>query len=107
MKTMQLKQNTIVTIYYCTEGGYKLTQHEHQQTPPKPDDRSDNVEKIQDMIEHTIENIEQAEDTLRNPEFDMSDSEKQKIVEKNERRQEALESFRQEVKDEARFNGDN
>jgi small acid-soluble spore protein (thioredoxin-like protein) len=77
----------------------------HKQTPAKPDDRSDNVEKLQDMIEHTIENIEQAEDTLRNPEIDMNERERQQIEDKNDRRREALDSFRSEVKDEASYNG--
>lgn len=31
---------------------------------PKPDDRSDNVEKLQNMIHNTIENMESAEESL-------------------------------------------
>jgi small acid-soluble spore protein (thioredoxin-like protein) len=102
MKTTGLKQNTIVANSNI-EGGNSLL--DNRQTPSKPDDRSDNVEKIQDMIEHTIENIEQAEDTLRNPEIDMHENERQQIEEKNDRRRDALDSFRAEVKDEARYNG--
>lgn len=31
---------------------------------PNPDDRSDNVEKLQKMVHNTIENIEAAEETM-------------------------------------------
>lgn len=31
---------------------------------PKPDDRSDNVEKLQNKIHNTIENMESAEESL-------------------------------------------
>ena len=31
---------------------------------PKPDDRSDNVEKLQEMVHNTIENMEEAEETM-------------------------------------------
>ncbi|MGE8205814.1 small acid-soluble spore protein Tlp [Heyndrickxia sp. NPDC080065] len=67
---------------------------------PKPDDRSDNVEKLQNMIDNTLENIEKAEDTasLSNNE------ERAKIEAKNERRRESIEAMRSEVKDEAQYN---
>ncbi|MDI7742210.1 small acid-soluble spore protein Tlp [Lysinibacillus fusiformis] len=63
----------------------------------KPDDRSDNVEKLQATIQNTLENIEAAEETLAfsNPE------EKAKIQGKNKRRKEAVEGLREEVQDEA------
>ncbi|GGB31125.1 small acid-soluble spore protein Tlp [Virgibacillus dakarensis] len=64
---------------------------------PKPDDRSDNVEKLQSMVQDTIQNIEKAHDTM---EFS-SDEEREKIKEKNKRREEAIEGMRQEIKDEA------
>ncbi|QCR32820.1 small acid-soluble spore protein Tlp [Lysinibacillus sp. SGAir0095] len=63
----------------------------------KPDDRSDNVEKLQATIHNTIENIEAAEETLA---FS-SPEEKAKIQSKNNRRKEAVEGLREEVKDEA------
>ncbi|NMA65179.1 MAG: small acid-soluble spore protein Tlp [Clostridiaceae bacterium] len=65
---------------------------------PKPDDRRDNVERIQENINNTIENIEAAEDMLAktdNPET------RQQIQEKNERRKEALKGMREEIRDEA------
>jgi small acid-soluble spore protein (thioredoxin-like protein) len=65
---------------------------------PKPDDRSDNVEKLQSMIHHTIGNMEAAEETL---EFTDNEEQRQQIEAKNQRRRESIESFRSEIKDEA------
>jgi small acid-soluble spore protein (thioredoxin-like protein) len=63
-----------------------------------PDDRSDNVEKIQENINDTIRNMELAEDMMERT----SDSKTRKdLKEKNERRRDALEGFRHEIKDEA------
>lgn len=67
-------------------------------TQPKPDDRSDNVEKLQHMVQETIENLEEAHDTM---EF-ASGEEKERIIEKNKRREEAIEGMREEIKDEYR-----
>lgn len=64
---------------------------------PKPDDRSDNVEKLQSMIHDTLENIEAAEASL---EFTDSDTQRQQIEAKNERRRESIENYRSEIKDE-------
>ncbi|NSL51063.1 small acid-soluble spore protein Tlp [Calidifontibacillus erzurumensis] len=64
---------------------------------PNPDDRRDNVEKLQSMIHNTLENIERAEETA---EF-ASPEEREKIEAKNRRREEAIEGMRQEVKEEA------
>lgn len=66
---------------------------------PKPDDRSDNVEKLQAMIHDTIENMEAAEESL---EFTDSSEQREKIEAKNERRRESLKAMRSEVRDEAR-----
>ena len=63
----------------------------------KPDDRSDNVEKLQATVQNTLENIEAAEETLA---FS-SPEEKAKIQAKNNRRKEAVEGFKEEIKDEA------
>ncbi|OLS38566.1 small acid-soluble spore protein Tlp [Bacillus sp. MRMR6] len=65
---------------------------------PKPDDRSDNVEKLQSMIHHTIENMEAAEESLQ---FTDSETQRQQIESKNERRRESIDAFRSEIKDEA------
>ncbi|WP_058308219.1 small acid-soluble spore protein Tlp [Gracilibacillus massiliensis] len=64
---------------------------------PNPDDRSDNVEKLQNKVQDTIENIEAAHDTMQFA----SPEEKEKIVAKNRRREEAISGMRDEIKDEA------
>lgn len=69
---------------------------------PNPDDRSDNVEKLQDMIHDTMENIHEAEDHL---EF-ASGEERENIIDKNKRRKQAIEGFRNEIKDENQHNHD-
>ncbi|MGN7400684.1 small acid-soluble spore protein Tlp [Cytobacillus praedii] len=72
---------------------------------PKPDDRSDNVEKLQTMVQNTIENINEAEETL-----EFSNAEDRARVEaKNERRKESIDAMRSEIEDEtqARQNGYN
>ncbi len=62
------------------------------------DNRSDNVEKLQGMVQHTLENIDRAEESMA-----CTDSEEQlqSIRAKNERRRESLQAFRSEIKDEA------
>ncbi|MGE5454222.1 MAG: small acid-soluble spore protein Tlp [Methylocystaceae bacterium] len=65
---------------------------------PNPDDRSDNVERIQHNINHTIENIRLAEDVIA---FTDDPKKKKDLQEKNERREEALNSMRVEIRDEA------
>ena len=64
----------------------------------KPDDRRDNVEKIQKHISDTIENMEAAEETMA----ETSDAKgKAEISQKNDRRREALKGMRHEIRDEA------
>lgn len=65
---------------------------------PHADDRRDNVEKIQRNINHTIQNIERTEEAMA-----LTDDPKQKqnLAEKNDRREEALDSMRVEIRDEA------
>ena len=59
----------------------------------KPDDRSDNVEKLQDMVKNTIGNMEAAEETMA-----FSDGkELEAIREKNARREASIEGFREET----------
>lgn len=64
---------------------------------PKPDDRSDNVEKLQEMVQDTIQNLEESHETMKHS----SGNERDKIEAKNKRREEAIEGMRQEIKDEA------
>ena len=67
----------------------------------KPDDRSDNVEKIARAIENTEGNYRETKDFLKAHGDDMSDKSKTQMKEKNHRREEAIESLRSEIKDEA------
>lgn len=63
---------------------------------PKPDDRSDNVEKLQSMVQDTIENIRESHDTMEN----ISGQDKEDIKAKNKRRKESIANMREEIKDE-------
>ncbi|WMT27645.1 small acid-soluble spore protein Tlp [Bacillus aerius] len=60
------------------------------------DDRSDNVEKLQDMIENTIENIDKSEVAMGLS----TEEEKQMIKQKNENRRTSIDAMRSEIKDE-------
>ena len=64
---------------------------------PKPDDRSDNVEKLQSRIPHTIEFMEDAEEAM----VFSSEEDRANIEAKNERRRHSIEAYRSEIKDEA------
>ena len=68
-----------------------------KQNRPNPDDRTDNVEKLQSMVQNTIENIEEAHDTLQFA----SPEERELIEAKNARREESIHALREEIKDEA------
>ena len=80
-------------VVSITKGVKRLTREK-----PNPDDRSDNVEKLQNMVQNTIENMEEAEDSMRFA----SDEQREQIAEKNKRRRESIEGMREEIKDEAR-----
>lgn len=67
------------------------------QQQPNPDDRSNNVERLKSMIENTLDNIEEAEDTLRRA----GSEEQEKIKEKNKRREQSVNAMREEMQDEA------
>lgn len=64
----------------------------------KPDDRSDNVERIQFNIDNTIRNIDLAEDIIAETDDPKT---KKALQKKNERREEALARMRVEIRDEA------
>lgn len=65
---------------------------------PNPDDRKDNVERIQRNISNTIHNMELAEEmAARTPDKKMS----HELKDKNERRRDALDGMRREIRDEA------
>jgi small acid-soluble spore protein (thioredoxin-like protein) len=63
---------------------------------PNPDDRSDNVEKLQEMIVNTDDNIRKAEQTMQN----LSGEDRAQVEAKNERRRESIEAMRSEIQDE-------
>ncbi len=65
---------------------------------PKPDDRSDNVDRIQHNINHTIRNMEAAEDMLAKVD---DPTQREELEAKNERRRDALQGMREEIRDEA------
>ncbi len=64
---------------------------------PNPDDRSDNVEKLQALIQNTEDKMHKAEISM---EFSGSKQQEQ-IKAKNKRRAESIQGFREEIKDEA------
>lgn len=73
------------------------------QNQPKPDDRSDNVEKLQEMIHNTIENMEEAEATMELS----NEKDRANIAAKNDRRRDSIDSMRAEIKDEYRAQHNN
>jgi small acid-soluble spore protein (thioredoxin-like protein) len=66
----------------------------------KPDNRKDNVKKLQEIVQNTIGNIEAAEETMSNT--NLTEEQRQNIQAKNERRRASIESMRSEITDEAR-----
>ena len=68
---------------------------------PKPDDRSNNVERLQGHLDDTYENLDDAEDYLEAHADEMPPRQEEALEAKNRRRREAIEGFREEIKDEA------
>lgn len=68
----------------------------------KPDDRSDNVEKLQEMVQNTIDRLEESEEYLSEHAEELSPEEIRAITAKNEHRRESIRGMRNEIKDEAR-----
>ncbi|MCW2278260.1 small acid-soluble spore protein Tlp [Heliophilum fasciatum] len=69
----------------------------------KPDNRADNVENIQSIIDHTMEAFHNAEDQIKAHGDQMSAQDLNNLKAKNERRKDALDGLRAEIKDEARY----
>jgi len=69
----------------------------------KPDDRSDNVERIANDINHTMANLREAEDFVNAHGNEISAKDCRDIEQKNERRERAIEGFREEIKDEVQY----
>lgn len=72
----------------------------------KPDNRNNNAERLEQMVNNTIENLEEAHKTLQNE--DLKQEERAAIEAKNEKRHASIESFKVEIDDEmsARENGE-
>jgi len=70
---------------------------------PNPDDRSDNDENLQTMVQNRMKNIEEAEEAAACS----NEEERQRIQQKNHNREVSIEAMRSEIKDEseARQNG--
>ena len=64
----------------------------------KPDDRTDNVERIQYNIDKTIQNCQLADEMIAETDDEKM---KQTLEEKNNRRESALENMKEEIKEEA------
>jgi len=64
----------------------------------KPDDRRDNVDRIQHNMNNTIENIDRADEMISITDDKRT---KERLTEKNERRAEAVKGMKKEIKDEA------
>ncbi|MCL1632728.1 small acid-soluble spore protein Tlp [Sporolactobacillus sp. CPB3-1] len=69
----------------------------------KPDDRSDNWEKIGHNIGNTLQNMNETSDYIKAHDEEISEDEKQQLLEKNKRREESVKGLREEIKDEARY----
>ncbi len=65
---------------------------------PKPDDRRDNVSRIQNNIDNTIANYRETENLISSLDYGRQKSE---LQEKNKRREESLKNMKKEIKDEA------
>ena len=65
---------------------------------PNPDNRHDNVEKIQQHINNTIQNMELADQKIAQTDNPKTEAE---LEAKNKRREQALQGLRREIKDEA------
>jgi small acid-soluble spore protein (thioredoxin-like protein) len=65
-----------------------------------PDNRDDNVKNIQRSIDDTVQNIRETEKVIR---ATSNDKTRDELAAKNERRADALDGFRKEIKDEADY----
>ncbi|MDP4152832.1 MAG: small acid-soluble spore protein Tlp [Bacillota bacterium] len=63
-----------------------------------PDDRKDNVERIQRNINSTIRNMELADEMIDKTDDSRARNE---LIDKNKRREQALNGMRHEIRDEA------
>lgn len=71
-----------------------------------PDDRSDNVDRIQNNIDRTMDNINKADDMIEETDDEKT---RETLETKNERREDSITGLREEIQDEAKdkHNGTN
>jgi small acid-soluble spore protein (thioredoxin-like protein) len=85
----------------------KLNSSTHRQEglylTPKPDDRRNNVDRIQRTIDRTLHNMEMANELIAETTDPRT---KEAMEDKNARRGHALEAMRKEIKDEAAYKDD-
>ena len=67
----------------------------------KPDNRADNEIHLQQHIDHTIANLHEAEEYLNAHGDEIPDDQREAIEDKNARRENSIDSFIEEKKDEA------
>ena len=67
----------------------------------KPDNRSDNADKIQNMIGNTIDNLEESEDYLDEHAEEIAPQEREAVERNNRNRRQSLKGFRNEMQDES------
>jgi small acid-soluble spore protein (thioredoxin-like protein) len=67
----------------------------------KPDNRADNEAHLQEHIDHTIENLHEAEDYLDEHANEIPAKEQHSIEARNVRRQQSIEAFVEEKRDES------
>ncbi len=66
--------------------------------------RADNAERIEDTIQHTLQNVHQTEDFVKANSEHLTDEEMSFLKEKNERRAASVdENLRHELKEEANY----
>ncbi len=68
----------------------------------KPDDRTDNVNHLQRAIANTMENMRETNDFLKAHDEEIHSTDREALQRKNERREQAIEGFREEIQDEVR-----
>lgn len=66
---------------------------------PKPDDRRNNVERLQQSLSNTVENMRETEDYLEAHEVGPEQS--HDLARQQEQRADAIEGYRTEIEDEA------
>jgi small acid-soluble spore protein (thioredoxin-like protein) len=68
---------------------------------PNPDDRSNNVERLEQMVQNTKKNMEESNETMHNP--SLTASQQEQLKEKNQHREESIEQFQIEIQEEKAY----